>query len=96
MARAFYRLVATDPNMAQQLISPSLLSTDNSGFDRAWSSLGKIEIENVEQPTANTAEVVVRMLEPDGTWLRVVELLHVTNGDEPLINGAELLSAQRG
>jgi hypothetical protein len=96
VARAFYRLVATDPSLAQQLISPTLLSTDDSGFDRAGSSLGRIEIENVEQPTANTAEVVVRMLEPDGTWLRVVELLHVTNGDEPLINGAELLSAQRG
>jgi hypothetical protein len=36
------------------------------------------------------------MLARDGTWLRVVELLHVTGGDTPLINGAELLSAQRG
>ncbi|HEX5405519.1 MAG TPA: hypothetical protein VFX16_24860 [Pseudonocardiaceae bacterium] len=96
VVRAFYRLVATDPSLAQQLISPALLSTDNSGFDRAWSSLGKIDIESVRQTSANTAEAVVRMLEPDGTWLRVVELVHVTDGDEPLINGAELLSAQRG
>jgi hypothetical protein len=93
---AFYRLVATDPSLAEQLISPALLSTDNSGFDRAWNSMGSIQIESVQQTSANTAQAVVRMLEPDGTWLRVVELLHVTNGDKPLINGAELLSAQRG
>jgi hypothetical protein len=96
VVRAFYRLVATDPSMAEQLIAPALLSTDNSGFDRAWRSLGKIDIESVQQTSPNTAQAVIRMLEPDGTWLRVVELLHVTDGDEPLINGAELLSAQRG
>lgn len=93
---AFYQLVATDPSLAEQLISPDLLSTDNSGFDRAWSSMGRIEIESVQPTSANSVEAVVRMLEPDGTWLRVVELLHVTDGSQHLINGAELLSAQRG
>jgi hypothetical protein len=96
VVRTFYQLAATDPRLAAQLISPSLLATDPSGFDKAWNSLGNIEIESVQQTSPNTVEAAVRMLEPDGTWLRVIELLHVTDGNQPLINGAELLSAQRG
>jgi len=41
-------------------------------------------------------QAVIRMREPDGTWVRVVEQLHVTDGSSPVIDGAELLSAQRG
>jgi hypothetical protein len=96
VVRTFYQLAATDPSVATKLLTPALLATDEVGFDRAWSSMSKIQVESVKQTSNNTAEAVVRMLEPDGTWLRVVELLHVTGGNTPLINGAELLSAQRG
>lgn len=96
VVRAFYQLVATNPNLATQLISPALLSGDADGFDDAWRDLVDVQIESVQQTSPHTAQAVIRMLEPDGTWLRVVELLHVTGGDTPLINGAELLSAQRG
>lgn len=96
VVKAFYQLAATDPDLAAQLIAPSLLATDTSGFDQAWSSMARIEVESVQQLSANAVQAVVRMLEPDGTWLQVVELLHVTGGDSPLICGAELLSAQHG
>lgn len=96
VVRAFYELAATDPNLAAQLLSPSLLPADPAGFDQAWSSMTRIEIESVQQTSGDTVQAVVRMLEPDGTWLQVVELLHVTSGDAPLISGAELLSAQHG
>jgi len=96
VVRAFYQLVGTDPGVASELITPALLATDPVGFDQAWSSMSEIQIESIEQTSSDTVQAAIRILEPDGTWLRVVELLHVTQGSTPLINGAELLSAQRG
>jgi hypothetical protein len=96
LVRTFYQLVATDPTLATQLLAPSLLRGDGPGFDDAWQGLSDVRIESVRQTSAQSAQAVIRLEEPDGTWLRVVELLHVTGGDTPLINGAELLSAQRG
>jgi hypothetical protein len=95
VVRAFYQLVATDPSLAANLLTPSMLS-DSSGFDEAWDSMSRIEVDSVRQTSDHTVQAVVRMLEPDGSWVRVVELLHVSGGDAPLINGAELLSAQHG
>lgn len=96
VVRSFYKLVSSDPGAAATLIDPSLLATDPIGFAQAWSALSRIDIESIRQTSAGTVQAVVRMRQPDGTWLRVVEQLHVTDGDNPLINGAELLSAQRG
>lgn len=96
VVRAFYRLVASDPSLAATMLAPSLLHGDTSGFDDAWSGLGDVQIDSIEQTAKHTVQAVIRIPEPDGSWLRVVELLHVTDGDTPLINGAQLLSAQRG
>lgn len=96
LVRAFYQLVRTDPSQASALIDPTLLATDTIGFDQAWNSLSQIDIESIQQVSSDSVQAVIRMLEPDGTWLRAVELLHVTDGSSPLIDGAELLSAQRG
>lgn len=96
LVRSFYKLVATDPSLANSLVSPSLLASDPTGFDRAWSSMTNVRIESIQQNADGTVQAAIRMLEPDGSRLRVVELLHVTDGDNPLITGAELLSAQRG
>ena len=95
VVRTFYRLVGSDPTAASALIDPSLLATDPIGFAQAWSALSRIDIESVQQTSAGTVQAVIRMRQPDGTWLRVVEQLHVTDGNSPVIDGAELLSAQR-
>jgi hypothetical protein len=96
VVRSFYDLLAKDPGLATEWLSPNLLAGDGLGFDQAWASLRRIELESVRQTTPNTVQAVVRMQEPDGSWLRVVVRLHVTSGARPLINGAQLLSAQRG
>ncbi|HEX4703340.1 MAG TPA: hypothetical protein VH352_14535 [Pseudonocardiaceae bacterium] len=96
VVRVFYRLVGSDPNLAAELIQPALLAADSTGFVQAWSSMSRIEIESIQQVSKESVQAVIRMMEPDGTWLRVVELLHVTDSSTPLIDGAELLSAQRG
>lgn len=96
VVRGFYDLLAKDPGLATEWLSPNLLAGDGLGFDQAWAALRRIELESVRQTTPNTVQAVVRMQEPDDSWLRVVVRLHVTSGTHPLINGAQLLSAQRG
>lgn len=97
VVRSFYQLVAIDPDLATRLVSPSLLGTGRGlGFDNAWQSVTVVDVESVDQTSAHSVLAVVRLLGKDGTWLRVVELLHLTGGAHPLINGAELLSAQHG
>ena len=86
----------SQPAEAAQLLSPSLLDTDPAGFIDAWQSAAKVEVDSVQANPDGTVQAVVRMLQSDGTWLRVVELLHVTQGNQPLISGAQLLSAQNG
>ncbi|HJP75278.1 MAG TPA: hypothetical protein VJ914_13470 [Pseudonocardiaceae bacterium] len=96
LVREFYQLVESQPAAAAQLLSPSLLATDPGGFITAWQSAAKVEVDSVQANADGTVQAVVRMLQPDGSWLRVVELLHVTQGSQPLISGAQLLSAQNG
>lgn len=96
VVKTFYQLVATSPSLAAQLLSPSLLAGESTGFDQSWHSLRDVDVESVDQTGVDTVQAVVRLREADGTWLRVVELLHVTSGNSPLISGAELLSAQHG
>lgn len=96
VVRAFYQLVATDPTLATQLLSPSLLDGDRNGFDDEWQGMSGVRIESVRQTSPHGVQAVIRLREPDGTWLRVVESLHVAGGGDPLIDGAELLSAQHG
>lgn len=96
LVRAFYQLARTNPDEATTLIDPTLLAAGTNGFGQAWMSLSQVDIESIQQVSTDSVQAVIRMLEPDGTWVRVVELVHVTGGDNPLIDGAELLSAQRG
>jgi hypothetical protein len=96
LVRDFYQLVESQPAAAAELISPSLLPTDLSGFINAWRSASQVDVDSVQVNPDGTVQAVVRMLQPDGSWLRVTELLHVTPGSTPLISGAQLLSAQNG
>jgi hypothetical protein len=96
VVRSFYKLVSSNPSAALTLLDPSLLATDPTGFAQAWTGLSRIDIESIQQTSPGTVQAVIRWRQPDGTWLRMVEQLHVTDGNSPVIDGAELLSAQRG
>ncbi len=96
LVREFYRLAESRPAAALGLISPSLLSDDPSGFVSAWRSAARVEVDSVQVNPDGSVQAVVRMSQSDGSWLRVVELLQVTPGSDPLISGAQLLSAQNG
>jgi hypothetical protein len=100
VVRDFYQLAVNSPASALSLLAPSLLSSDGSGFVDSWTSTRAVHVESVKAVQGSGAsgmvQAVVRLLQPDGSWLRVVELLHVRPGAQPVIDQAELLSAQHG
>jgi hypothetical protein len=97
VVRDFYQLAASSPASALGLLAPALRATGGSGFVDSWTNTRQVTVESVSAQAADgTVQAVVRLLQPDGSWLRVVELLHVRPGAHPVIDEAELLSAQHG
>ncbi|HWE87973.1 MAG TPA: hypothetical protein VG317_00755 [Pseudonocardiaceae bacterium] len=94
VVRSFFQLVTTRPTEALALLAPSLLASPTD-FLQSWSQVSQVKVESVRSTPDGAVQAVIRMLLPNGTWMRVVELLDVTPGNPPLINGADLLSAQR-
>lgn len=95
VVRSFFQLVTTSPNSALALLDPSMLGAGRDGFIRSWSGVSQVTVQSVRATTAGTVQAVISMRLLDGTLMRVVELLDLTSGNPPLINGAALLSAQR-
>lgn len=90
----FYRLVPTWPAQAFNLLDPTLLGTDLNKFVESWSTVTGLEVLEVSERDDNVF-AVVRLRLPDGTHLRVQQLLDVANSTPRRIVGAEILSAQR-
>jgi hypothetical protein len=95
VVRSFFQLVTTSPTTALSLLDPSLLASGRGDFVQSWSEINQVTVESVYTTPAGEVQAVIRLLLPDGTWMRVVERLDMTAGNPPLINGADLLSAQR-
>jgi hypothetical protein len=96
VVRSFFQLMTINPTQAVALLAPSLLASGPGDFIQSWSHVSQVTIESVRSTPDGAVQAVIRMLLPNGTWMRVVELLNVTPGNPPLINGADLLSAQGG
>jgi hypothetical protein len=96
LVREFYLLAGSQPDAAADLVAPSLLAADPLGFTASWSSVRQVRVDSVQADPTGAVRAVVDLLQPDGSWLRLVELLRVTMGDPPMISGAQLLSAQHG
>lgn len=95
VVREFYALARQQPAEAASLLDPSLLA-DPLGFDQSWTAVRGVRVSSLQTAADGTVRTVIELLPPEGTWLQVAELLHVSQGADPVINGAELLSAQRG
>lgn len=91
LVEQFYRLVPTWPAQAFNLVDPTLLGTDLNKFVQSWSTVTGLEVLEVSERDDNVF-AVVRLRLPDGSHLRVQQLLDVVNKK---IVGAEILSAQR-
>jgi hypothetical protein len=94
LVEQFYRLVRSWPAEAYTLLDPNLLGMDVTTFVQSWSTVSGLEILDVQE-RGDDVLAVVRMRQPDGSHLRVQQLLDVANTVPRRIVGAEILSAQR-
>lgn len=94
LVEQFYRLVPTWPAKAFNLLDSTLLGTDLTQFVQSWSTVTGLEVLEVSE-RGDSVFAVVRLRLPDGTHLRVQQLLDVANTTPKKIVGAEILSAQR-
>jgi len=94
LVEQFYRLVPTWPAQAFNLVDSTLLGTDLGQFVQSWSTVTGLEVLEVSE-RGDTVFAVVRLRLPDGSHLRVQQLVDVANTTPRKIVGAEILSAQR-
>jgi hypothetical protein len=94
LVEQFYRLVPTWPAQAFTMLDSNLLGTDLNKFVQSWSTVTGLEVIEVSERDDNVF-AVVRLRLPDGSHLRVQQLLDVANTTPRKIVGAEILSAQR-
>lgn len=94
LVEQFYRLVPSWPAKAYTLLDPNLLGSDVTQFVQSWSTVSGLEVLDVQE-RGDDVLAVVRMRLPDGSHLRIQQLLDVANTVPRRIVGAEILSAQR-
>jgi hypothetical protein len=96
----FYRLLGSKPSSAAKLLNPHLLGSGLLDFVDSWQHTREVHVESVTRRSRDTVEAVVRVLRPDGTWLRLRQLVTLSGshgqGRLPVIEHVKLLSAQRG
>lgn len=90
----FFHLAPGAPDRAFGLLDGTLLGTDLDRFVQSWSSVRDLQVLDVREQ-GNDVLAVVRLRLPDGSYLRVQQLLDVANTLPRKIIGAEILSAQR-
>jgi hypothetical protein len=90
----FFRLAPGAPDRAFDLLDGTLLGTDLDQFVRSWSSVHDLQVIDVREQ-GDDVLAIVRLRLPDGSYLRVQQLLDVANTLPRKIIGAEILSAQR-
>ncbi|MFB9434031.1 hypothetical protein, partial [Streptoalloteichus tenebrarius] len=96
VVREFYRLLAVDPHAAFALLDPGLHGGDPTGFTAPWQGVRAVRLEEVTPRPDGSVEARTAIHQADGGWLRVRQLLFVSETNPPRITGARLLSAQRG
>lgn len=94
LVERFYKLVPSSPDQAFTLLDSTLLGTDVGEFVRSWTGVSDIQLLDVQE-RGDDVLAVVRLRLPDGSYLRVQQLLDVANTAPRKIIGAEILSAQR-
>ncbi|WP_199434342.1 hypothetical protein [Qaidamihabitans albus] len=92
IVREFYELVGRSPQDALALLDPELAGDTPGDLVRAWSTMRSVHVEDLREQPDGTVRAVVTMVAADGSPLRVTQLLELTEGTGPRINGATLLA----
>jgi hypothetical protein len=96
LVKQFYqRMVSPHPEDALAMLTPELAGDEPGDLVRAWSSMSKVDVDEVEVQPDGTVRAVVTMLQHDGTKLRVTQVLSLATGKSDVISRAVLLSAEQ-
>jgi hypothetical protein len=92
----YYRWIQATPDRGRAfgLLDSNLLGTDLGSFVQSWATVTDLQVLDVREQ-GNSVLAVVSIGLPDGSHLRVQQLLDVANTVPRRIVGAEILSAQR-
>jgi hypothetical protein len=98
LVKQFYqRMVSPHPEDALAMLTPDLAGDESGDLVRAWSSMDKVDVDEVEVQPDGTVRAVVTMQQHDGTKLRITQVLSLTKGKgrSAVISKAVLLSAEQ-
>lgn len=95
LVRGFYEATEASPDQAFQMLGPEMRGDGQESFVKCWNDV-IVEVPQVEGGEGGVVRAVVVIAWPDATVLRTEQLLVVSDGPEPKIVRAELLSAHRG
>jgi hypothetical protein len=91
----FYEMIDLNPQGALAMLEPLLAGEQPGDLVRAWSSMNAVEVQDAQVQSDGSILAVVTMLQPDGGYLRVTQLLRLADDASGLISDAKLLSSQR-
>jgi hypothetical protein len=93
--KKFYEMIDLNPQGALAMLEPLLAGEQPGDLVRAWSSMNAVEVQGAEVQPDGSILAIVTMLQPDGGYLRVTQLLRLADDASGLISDAKLLSSQR-
>jgi hypothetical protein len=93
LVRRFYELAPDAPEQAFSLLDATLLGTDLGEFVQSWSLVRDVQVLDAREQSGDVL-ATVRLRLRDGNYLRVEQLLDVSDTPPRRIVNAEVLSAQ--
>ncbi|MGH3979748.1 MAG: hypothetical protein ACRDRZ_12235 [Pseudonocardiaceae bacterium] len=84
-----------NPDSATAVLDPALSAVDPGSFRKSWRGVQHVDVRELRREPDGRVRVAMTLVQTDGQRLRTEHLLTITNGRQPRILGAVLLSAQR-
>lgn len=91
----YYELIPDSPDRAFSLLDATALGTSLTEFVGSWSNVTDVHVLEIREQDDDVL-ATVRMRLPDGSYLRIQQLLEITDTLPQRIVGAQIRSAQRG
>jgi hypothetical protein len=91
----FYELIDQNPQGALSMLVPVAVGEEPGDLVRVLSSMDSIQVQDTKMQPDGSILAIVTMRQPDGSHLRISQVLRLADDASGLISDARLLSAQR-
>ncbi len=91
LVRDFYSRVSSSPEAALESVAADLVADEREHLLSAWRSM-TVTVEHVHQVSDGSVHVVATLQPVHGKPLRITQILSFSDGPQPIINHATLLS----